>query len=129
MKNTDEFLFNTGEKVTYEHRQERKSTGEIIKREKVKHFLLSELNGCDIFENTYTVKETFAGLGKSESTFFYEDPEIYLRSADIAKPKGAVDYESDEFSADFMDAKGNVLKTVKAGKIGKAHELVRSLIN
>lgn len=121
------FLFDVGEMVVYEHRT-KSSPCKIIERKLEKNYFLSEIWGTDVFINVYVTEQTAELLQGKVKTWYWEDREERLRSVDIEKPVGAVDYASDELSADFLDKNGNVLKTVKAGKSGYAHEIVSGLL-
>jgi hypothetical protein len=118
------FLFSVGDMVRYKHRS---ISGEckILKRKREKDYFLSEVNGCNIYFNVYETEE----IMQSGRKLYWDDKEIFLVSANTEIPAGAVDYASDEYSADFLDNNGNILKTVKAGKSGYAHELVRGQLN
>lgn len=119
---TENYLFNVGEKVVYVHRGTSKPCI-VTERRQEQDYFLSEAWGREVYFNVYLNKSTLF-LKSSQKFVYYDDKEIFLRSADIIKPKKAHDYQSDEFTADWLDENGNILKTVKSGKIGFAHEIV-----
>lgn len=108
----------------------RSSTAKILKRKFIKDHFLSEAHGRPIYGSMYITEEmTPMGLRDRVVKFKWEDPEPLLESADIFMPDGAVDYASDEFTGDWLDENGNILKTVKCGTPGRAHEIVSVVIN
>ncbi len=123
-----EFIFEIGERVSY-IRGGAASGAVIEERKHVKDHFLSNAWSVPIWTCVYKTVETIQSpLGRNAPGYPYvrrwEDPEILLRSFDVEVPDGAVDYESDEFTADWVDADGNVIKTVKSGQSGLAHDIV-----
>lgn len=53
----------------------------------------------------------------------YTDKSAFIAEAS-QKPEDAIDYASDEFSADYLGKKGKVLKSVESDQSGLAHQLV-----
>lgn len=127
MSKFNDFVFDIGEQVIYSHR----STGlpcKIVDRKRVKDDFLSTVWGVPVYVNCYITEEVYK-IKNRISKRLWDNPEFTLVSADTEKPELAVDYESDERVADFIDKDGNILKTVKAGKIGRAHEIVSGHFN
>ncbi len=117
----NEFLFEAGDKVTC---NSSKKTYVIDERKQIKKMFLSIAYGIETFDNLYITMEE--GSDRSRK---FEDKEENLTSADIEIPEGAVDYASDEFSADFLDKDGKILKTIISGRRTHAHEIVVSALN
>lgn len=119
-----EFVFNIGEDVIYQHGGERKHCT-VIGRKAYKDHFLSEIHNGSILLNLYITQETATLLKGRVSKFKWEDKELTLRSANFYDiPEGAVEYASDEYTADYLDASGNIIQTIKAGVRGVAHQFV-----
>lgn len=118
-------MFDVGEQVVYIFKGHPGLPAKIISRHREKDYFLSEAWGKNIFYNSY-ITETQIRFKHNKQTkiFRWNDPEKSLRTCDISKPHGAIDYESDEHTADWIDNNGKVLRTIKAGQIGLANDIV-----
>lgn len=122
-KKKNNFLFEVGEVVVFIYKGYPSLPSKVIERKTEKDFFLSEVYNRSVYFNVYTT-EYKCRYSKSKTIFRWKDPEKSLRTYNISKPKGAIDYESDEYSASWIDKNGNILRTIKSGQIGLAHNIV-----